>query len=256
MPAARNLIGERYGKLVVIERVAKLAKGFLWRCRCDCGNVCDVPQYRLPCTASAIRHRRDLVTACDACRLTRECAVCGQAFHAPNGQTTCSETCRVERIRREQLAHYYKRAAQDPELNRTRHAMAKARAAADPVVAERRREVAQAAHRRRTEKIRNDPELHAAKLAWQRAHYAAHRDEIQARRHERLAHMTPAQHARWMEMVRRHGRAYRRQWRDELQSNPEAHQKYLDLQREYRRQRALRQLVGVGAELIKRSNDK
>lgn len=37
---ARDIKGKRYGKLLVIERVADPRAGAYWRCKCDCGNEC------------------------------------------------------------------------------------------------------------------------------------------------------------------------------------------------------------------------
>ncbi len=39
MPALRDLIGQKFGKLTVLSREpADPVKGAFWRCRCDCGN--------------------------------------------------------------------------------------------------------------------------------------------------------------------------------------------------------------------------
>lgn len=41
MGAARNLIGERFGRLTVIEKTDKRKNGsIVWKCQCDCGNIC------------------------------------------------------------------------------------------------------------------------------------------------------------------------------------------------------------------------
>lgn len=38
-----NLIGERFGRLTVIDNLGLHNKKVFWLCRCDCGNVCNVP---------------------------------------------------------------------------------------------------------------------------------------------------------------------------------------------------------------------
>lgn len=39
----KNLIGNRYGKLVVLEKTDKRRGGsVIWKCKCDCGNIVDV----------------------------------------------------------------------------------------------------------------------------------------------------------------------------------------------------------------------
>jgi len=37
MPELMDLVGERFGRLVVLERSANVGKKTAWRCRCDCG---------------------------------------------------------------------------------------------------------------------------------------------------------------------------------------------------------------------------
>lgn len=39
MPQVKNLVGERFNKLVVIERVGTRYGGALWLCQCDCGGT-------------------------------------------------------------------------------------------------------------------------------------------------------------------------------------------------------------------------
>lgn len=37
--AIKNLVGEKFGKLTVLEYYGKNEKGYhLWKCKCDCGN--------------------------------------------------------------------------------------------------------------------------------------------------------------------------------------------------------------------------
>lgn len=43
MPKARDLSGQRFGKLTAIEPTEKRKNGYVvWRCRCDCGSECEV----------------------------------------------------------------------------------------------------------------------------------------------------------------------------------------------------------------------
>ena len=40
----QNLIGKRFGKLVVLEKSENRRRGhYLWICQCDCGNICEKP---------------------------------------------------------------------------------------------------------------------------------------------------------------------------------------------------------------------
>ena len=45
MSAKKNLIGQRFGKLIVLQDSKKRTsnKGIIWHCKCDCGNEIDVP---------------------------------------------------------------------------------------------------------------------------------------------------------------------------------------------------------------------
>lgn len=44
----KNLVGQRFGKLTVIEPTEKrFHRSVVWRCLCDCGNECEVPQIYL-----------------------------------------------------------------------------------------------------------------------------------------------------------------------------------------------------------------
>lgn len=42
-----NLIGQRFGMLVVLEEAPKVQSEITWRCRCDCGNETIVRRYAL-----------------------------------------------------------------------------------------------------------------------------------------------------------------------------------------------------------------
>lgn len=258
MPKPLDLLGQRFGQLVVIAAAGKIKYGSMmpaWLCRCDCGNEEIVPQRRLPYAAYLINGKdssRALVTACETCRLTRTCVICGARFFSRQAAATCSADCMTEHRRQIQLAYYYRATAADPQLNRKRHAAARDRAAADPAIAARQREVSQAASRRRVERERTDPDYRAARRAQSRAHYAKHAAEIQARRRERLARLDPAALARWIERARRYGRAYRRRWYAELKASPERHQQYLAIMREYDRQRELARLMAISHELDQR----
>lgn len=42
MSAAKNLVGQSFGRLFVIERNGRKGNKALWKCRCDCGNETNV----------------------------------------------------------------------------------------------------------------------------------------------------------------------------------------------------------------------
>ena len=39
----KNLIGERFGRLVVVDYIGRRNNKTYWRCKCDCGNICEAP---------------------------------------------------------------------------------------------------------------------------------------------------------------------------------------------------------------------
>ena len=47
MAPLKNLVGQRFGRLVVLERADKGSNGVFWLCRCDCGNLSTVRGYLL-----------------------------------------------------------------------------------------------------------------------------------------------------------------------------------------------------------------
>jgi hypothetical protein len=206
-----------------------------WLCRCGCGIEITVPQNRLPHRTSI--SSRHAVTACPECRRPR-CVICGQIIRQGSlTRETCSEPCATVRRKQIQNASYHRRVARDPCMNKRRAARVKERAKVDPELAARLAAQAKAAHERRKAKIKTDPAYRKAILARQRAYYAEHAAEIQAKRRARLDAMTPEQRELWLKRMRGYGRAYRRRWRAELKADPARHQEYLDWMREYRRQR-------------------
>lgn len=42
-----DLTGQRFGRLIVMERSATIGKKTMWKCRCDCGNIIKVDGYNL-----------------------------------------------------------------------------------------------------------------------------------------------------------------------------------------------------------------
>lgn len=42
--STNNLIGQRFGRLLVLKDTGKRTprRGIVWRCKCDCGNECDI----------------------------------------------------------------------------------------------------------------------------------------------------------------------------------------------------------------------
>ncbi|MBS7810554.1 hypothetical protein [Roseococcus pinisoli] len=89
----------------------------------------------------------------------------------------------------------------------------------------------------------------AKRRARANVHYAMHAEEIQSRRAARLDAMSREELRRWLDRGAAYQRAYQRRWRSEIQSDPEAHRRYLDLQAEYRRRLALARLMVQATQL-------
>jgi len=256
VPAATDLTGQRFGKLLVLGRAPDLLSKSgktaerTWLCACDCGNTDVIPSRRLPyCPSNAAR--KDAVTSCAQCRSQRVCKVCGKTFESAKTRATCSPECKTLNQRAVQLEHYYRQTAIDPDRNKRIKRDRKERAAQDPAYAQRLREQLTGQGRRKHERIMADADLHEKQKARARAHYARNAEEIQARRKEQLAAMTPEQYEAWAERAR----AATRKSSARIRSTPEGRERYREKMREYLRQQALRGLMHASDELIKRSLD-
>lgn len=47
MPKLIDLTGQRFDKLLVLEKAPSQKRHVYWKCQCDCGNTCDVESYNL-----------------------------------------------------------------------------------------------------------------------------------------------------------------------------------------------------------------
>ena len=41
VPYFKDLTGQRFGKLVALEKIERKGKTYFWKCQCDCGNICE-----------------------------------------------------------------------------------------------------------------------------------------------------------------------------------------------------------------------
>lgn len=271
MPIARDLTDQRFGKLVVLSPAGKTTERHpkkRWRCRCDCGAEEVIAQPRL--TGGSRPYR-----ACTACRQP-DCVVCGTKI--PLGmasKTTCSEPCKTAHERALARQHYYAKMERNPDANREQYAHRQARAKSDPAVAQRLKEYAQRQAQARRERRRNDPEWREAqnrkgqeryyrnrkailarrkrirqvdplhndrRNAQARKRYHASREETLAARRRRWLALTPSEKRAEQDAQRQRGREWRRRWRAVLRQDPAAHREQLVKEREWERERNLRQL--------------
>lgn len=259
-----------------------------WLCRCDCGREERVPQKRLPyCESNA--KARAAVSACDVCRLTRECVVCKKAFVSQHYRATCSDSCNVLHQRRKDMDRYYRLMEAGSDRNSERYRRMKQRAAEDPAFAARMEAASRAGHERRREKLRSDPAARERANALARERYRKHAAEIaakrrerraalsaedlersrqaarevyrrtaeivQARRREAWASLSPQERAQRQERLRELDREWRRQWREMLRGDPQALARFRQQEAEWERRRALRKLDTIAAELAARFKD-
>lgn len=68
MTVSINLIGQRFDKLVVIERLEATPSGTRWLCRCDCGNT-------IPKVTTQLRRRTRKFGGCRSCETLSRAAV-------------------------------------------------------------------------------------------------------------------------------------------------------------------------------------
>ena len=251
-PASR--IGRRFGKFAIIGVAGNGVLGGrsapVYRCKCDCGNQQDVIYTQL---------MSGRVQACDTCRFTRECTVCGKEFFSRQYKTVCSPECRKEYMRRHHLESYYRRSAHDPEFNRRRNQRKRELLAADPERAalHRQREIERSRRRRAS---MTEEELEADRER-RRRYYRENAAEIQRVRRERFLAKPPAErariYARWLQNHRdwydRHRDERREQRRIMFEADPEGWRAY---KRERRRLQAEKRAQAELAELTKALQNK
>lgn len=255
MPAPLDLVGRRFGKLLVLKRTGS-GRGGMWLCRCACGQEEEFPARRLPHTAYS-KKRKDVADACSTCMHTRTCATCGRQFVSRQYKSCCSPGCETAHRRARYLQDYYARVARDPEMNRRRAAAHRQRAATDPDFARRAQQWEAQAQARKRQRAATDPEYaeHVRQLA--RARYQATSEIVQARRRARWAAMSPEQQQVHIERRRVLNTAWAQRKREALKQNPARYREHLDRYNDYcrawwaKRQAAaaLAGLMGLGQTL-------
>jgi len=167
---------------------------------------------------------------------------------------TCSEGCALAKRRATDLDHYYRR-AENPSYNAERHQRRLAQVNADPEALARFLATERRRREREKQRLASSPTLRERKRNLMRAWYAQNAERVQAKRRARLDHMTPEEFARWEDRMRTYQRAWRQRWRAGIAADPQKYQQYLDRQREWARQRALRGMFAIAETLEKRLDD-
>lgn len=114
MPKARDITGQRFGRLVALRLVDTPyispagKKTRRWLCRCDCGKEIVVLQNALTgkngtrsCGCAGSETRRRIAASKPSRKVTRKCVICGKEFvcYPSDNKVTCSHECWSERQR-------------------------------------------------------------------------------------------------------------------------------------------------------------
>lgn len=149
-----------------------------------------------------------------------------------------------------QNAHYAKRIAEDPEINKRNHAKARANRKADP---ERMREHLEA-QRERHYRRAQDPTYQAVRKIYQANRWQDKKDEIQAQRREFWDSLSDVEKAERLERNQAIQRKHKAKKREQLKLDPQKWAEYQEYQRakrrEYRQRKALNELMTGTKELL------
>lgn len=93
-----NMVGERYGKLEVVEFYNREKQSTFWKCRCDCGNTAIVSRSRL---VGHSGHRRKTSCGCD-----RKLTFCEEMFGKRFKDLNNEEMKKYNKIQYKNSPHY------------------------------------------------------------------------------------------------------------------------------------------------------
>lgn len=183
-----------------------------------------------------------LFEVCEQCRQT-DCVICGKKVPLERGKkNTCCIECEKLKIRSIQILHYAKSFAEDPDLNKRKHA---ARREARSLSAEAMEAHKQKERNRHYVRMANDEYVQKRKI-YQAEYYAQRRDGIQKKRAEWWSGLSDEQKAERIEKNKESQRRSKQKYRFNLQQDPERWSAYQAYQRqkskEHRRNKALADL--------------
>lgn len=254
MPPPLDLIGRRFGKLLVLHAGEPMisasgkSREKTWVCHCDCGREESIPDRRIPHCPSNAR-RGDVAESCRHCRSQRACVVCGKPFESVQYRACCDDVCHTLRKQALYREDYYRRAARDPDHNKNRAASVKSRAMTDVELAARLKQYEETRRSKHQARLRADPEYRERVNAQGRVRYHLLAAKIQKARRlareVRLATMTDAEFDAWVERRRKY-------WRKAANKiRVENYEWYMETMRRHRQKQALARLSAVGPELAK-----
>ena len=185
-------------------------------------------------------------------RPPRQCVVCGMNVPRERGnKNTCCMEHEAEKKRRICIEYYYRATLSNPEHNKHLYSMKKQKA--DYADKEK------AAARAKWQRIKSNTERYEAEKERLRSWYAEHREEVQAKRRERLRHESVEDYIERIARMRERSRVWRAQHVAALKADPEAYALYVKKRREwfaaYRQRIALSRLLKISDELKKKIED-
>lgn len=191
---------------------------------------------------------------CEYCR-NLDCVVCGKKVPPERGRkNTCCAECEKLKIHNIQNAHYAKRIAEDPELNKRNHAKARENRKADP---ERMHEHLEAQRERHYRRVQ-DPNYLATRKVYQAQRWQDKKDEILAQRREFWDSLSDVEKAERLERNQAIQRKHKAKKRDQLKLDPQKWAEYQEYQRtkrrEHRQRKALNELMVGTKELLNVTN--
>ena len=191
---------------------------------------------------------------CEYCR-NLDCVVCGKKVPLERGRkNTCCAECEKLKIHNIQNAHYAKRIAEDPELNKRNHAKARENRKADP---ERMHEHLEAQRERHYRRVQ-DPNYLATRKVYQAQRWQDKKDEILAQRREFWDSLSDVEKAERLERNQAIQRKHKAKKRDQLKLDPQKWAEYQEYQRtkrrEHRQRKALNELMVGTKELLNVTN--
>lgn len=257
MPNPIDITGQRYGRLLILGRgITEWSESGktpykTWNVLCECGEKETIRDHRLP-TCKSNMQRRDILEACSKCSRLRICDVCRKSFVSNQFKTYCSDACQLIRKRGKWRDEYYRLVISDPDYVKEKVLERKNKRATDPAFKEKLAEYDRNKNAKHKLRMATDPIYRELFTSKDKEQYAKNAKTILLKRRVRLeaklSAMTDAEYTVWADGIRNSSKLAARKWR----STPEGQAKYAASRREFLRQKALRELMGAGENLIKR----
>jgi hypothetical protein len=273
MPAPVDLTGRVFGDLEVIRKVGRdesiktVSHSWIWLCHCrKCGRDEEITQGLIPYTPNLAKKSKLARYACTIC-MRGPCEICGAEIEDGTYVGVCSESCYLERRRKNFRNYHYRQLEEDPDYWKKTAAQKLAKLDCDPEKKERFLQKDRERNRKYRDLNRDAINARA------RESYARTRDEVIARRKKRLAAMS-AEERLMLEINQRqyaiewwskNGKRVLKERKDRLRNmSADERERYVRQRREYNRERrlirdaekALSDLMSIGEQLNELGREK